>query len=318
MAGVTQWAEIESGADPLRRAAVGHDATAVRAASRTLRLRRSERLVIGSMDTGAHLLQRRARHLLLGSAVFLLPMAALQLLVSTVAWARFDDFQGLLGDSGYLGAERGAAVLTFVVQSLAAHLVGAYAAAYAVRYQLGGDPRPWPLVRAVLRRAPVLLATWTVSHSWLALGVLVYMDGDMEVITALAVVAAPVAVLFGALTLFVAPVVMVEGVRGALRRATRLVRGRFGAAYGFVWLNLLIGGVLTFSIAVLPAAAEGTGLVVLGDARGVLEGVAAQMALLIVAPFSAVATAQMYLQTRVHMEGLDITLAADAAFGGRR
>ncbi len=318
MAGVTQWAGIESGADPLRRAAAGPDATAGRAASRTLRLRRSERLVIGSMDAGAHLLQRRARHLLLGSAVFLLPMAALQLLVSTMAWARFDDFQGLLGDSGYLGAERGAAVLTFVVQSLAAHLVGAYAAAYVVRYQLGGDPRPWPLVRAVLRRTPVLLATWTVSHSWLALGVLAYLEGDLEVLTALAVLAAPVAVLFGALTLFVAPVVMVEGVRGALRRATRLVRGRFGAAYGFVWLNLLIGGVLTFSIAVLPAAAEGTGLVVLGDARGVLEGVAAQMALLIVAPFSAVATAQMYLQTRVHVEGLDITLAADAAFGGRR
>lgn len=318
MAGVTQWAEIESGAEQSRRATAGQAGTAGRATSRAVRLRRSERLVVGSMDAGAHLLQRRARHLLLGSAVFLLPMAALQLLASTIAWTRFDDFQGLLGDSGYLGAERGAAALTHLVQSLAAHLVGAYAAAYAVRYQLGGDPRPLPMVGAVLRRTPVLLATWTVSHSWLGLLVLAYLEAELQLFTVLAVLAIPVIVSFSALTLFVAPVVMVEGVRGALRRATRLVRGRFGAAYGFVWLNLLIGGVLTFSIALLPRAAEGTGLVVLGDARSVLEGVAAQMALLIVAPFSAVATAQMYLQTRVHAEGLDITLAADAAFGGRR
>jgi len=39
------------------------------------------------------------------------------------------------------------------------------------------------------------------------------------------------------------------------------------------------------------------------------------LALLIVIPFIAMATAQLYLQIRVHAEGLDIMVAADRAFG---
>jgi hypothetical protein len=46
-----------------------------------------------------------------------------------------------------------------------------------------------------------------------------------------------------------------------------------------------------------------------------LQGVTSQLALLVVVPFTAIATAQLYLQFRVHAEGLDIVIAADRAFG---
>ena len=108
--GVTSWAEIES-APQQARAASSDRSAAGRAPRRPpVRLKRTDRIIVGSIDTGAHVLQRRARHLLLGAAVFMLPMAALQLFMSVFAWSRFDQIEGLMGDHGYLGAERSAAL----------------------------------------------------------------------------------------------------------------------------------------------------------------------------------------------------------------
>lgn len=311
---VSQWAEIESAPQQARPAASA--ATGPRTAAHAhLRLKRTDRLVLGSIDAGAHVLQRRARHVLLGAAVFMLPMAVLQLLLSVFAWSSFQEFEGLLGDKGYLGVERGPALAAMLVESLTAHLVGAYAARYLITYQLGGDPHMWATVRVVLRRAPRLLATWLVSHAWLGLAAMVYLNTDGGLAATLAVLLSPLITMLTAVTIFVAPVVVGEKRPDAIRRAAALARGRFGAVYGFVWANLLVGVVLFGCITLLPALSESTGLITFGSYRWLFEGIAAQMALLIVVPFSAIATAQLYLQVRIQTEGLDIVLAADRVFG---
>jgi hypothetical protein len=314
--GVTSWAEIESAPQQARAASPDRSAAGRAARRRPVRLKRTDRIVVGSIDAGAHVLQRRARHLLLGAAVFMLPMAALQLFLSAFAWSRFDRIEGLMGDHGYLGAERGAALVTFVVASLTAHLVGAYAARYLITYQLGGDPHLWSTVRVVVRRLPVLFVTWAVSHSWLVFAALIYLNGSLDLVGSLALVLSPLITVITAFTLFVAPVAIGEHRRDVLRRAMSLARSRFGAAYGFVWANLLVAAVLSGSITLLPVMAETTGLLTFGSYRWLFQGVAAQMALLVVVPFSAVATAQLYLQTRIQAEGLDIVIAADRVFGG--
>ena len=319
MAAVSQWAEIESDA--------GHGRIAVSPAAgptsgvrhpAQLRLKRTDRIIVGSIDAGAHVLQRRARHVLLGSAAFMVPMAAVQLALSLFALSRFQQFEGLLGDRGYLGAERGASLVAVLVESLTAHLVGAYAAAYLVAYQLGGDPHLWPTLRRVLRRLPLLCGTWAVSHAWLGLAAIVYLNGSLDLVTVLAILLSPGVAALAALTLFVAPVVVSEHGRGSIGRAVRLARGRFGSAYGYVRANGLVGLMLLVCITWLPRLVETTGLVTFGSYRWLFEGVAAQLALLVVVPFSAVATAQLYLQVRIQTEGLDIVLAADRVFGGTK
>lgn len=313
MVPVTQWADIEAAPQAARPSA----AATSRPTRAAVRLRRTERLVLGSIDGGAHVLQRRGRHLLAGAAVFMLPLAAVQVLFTVLAWGQFERFEGLLGDRGYLGVERGSTVISFLSLSFCAHVVGAFATAYVVPYQLGADPKLWPTVGKVVRRLPRLSWTWVVTHSWVALAVLIYLHADGTTFTLLAVFLSPLTMLFTALTLFAAPVVAVENGSDRMRRAVRLARGRFGAVYGFVWLNSLVAWLLFGCITVLPEAAAGTGLVTFGSYGWLFEGLAAQIAMLVVVPFSAATAAQMYLQLRVASEGLDITLAADAAFGAR-
>lgn len=273
--------------------------------------------MLGSIDGGAHVLQRRGRHLLVGAMVFMVPLAALQVLFTVLAWGQFDRFEGLLGNRGYLGVERGSTVVSFLSLSFCAHVVGAFATAYVVPYQLGGDPKLWPTVGKIMRRLPRLTWTWVVTHSWIALAVLVYLHVDSGTFASLAVLFSPLTMLFTAWSLFVAPVVAVERGGESMRRAVRLARGRFSAVYGFVWLNSLVAWLLFACITVLPEAAASTGLVTFGRYGWLFEGLAAQIAMLVVVPFSAVTAAQMYLQVRVVAEGLDITLAADSAFGAR-
>jgi hypothetical protein len=96
-----------------------------------------------------------------------------------------------------------------------------------------------------------------------------------------------------------------------------LARSRFGAAFAFVLACGLLGGLLFLFIAQLPALLEQTGLVTFGSFGGVVQGITTQIALLVVIPLSALATAQWYLQVRVVSEGIDLSMAADRAFGAR-
>ena len=92
---------------------------------------------------------------------------------------------------------------------------------------------------------------------------------------------------------------------------------RFGAAFGFVVACSVLAVLLFSFIAFLPQLAEATGLVTFGSYMWLVQGVTTQLALLVVIPFTAIATTQLYLQIRVHAEGLDLVVAADRAFGRR-
>jgi len=310
---VSQWAGIESGV-PASRAALP---TTTAARTRVVpRLRRTERLIVGSIDGAAHLMQRRARDVLLGSAVIGVPMMALNVLLTIVAFNRFDTFDTVLGDRGYVGAQSGFILVALAVQSLTAHLVGAYCATFLVRYQMGGNPRMRECWLAVLKRLPMLILTWVLTHWWAVLLDLWIITSDVAGLVVLFWLAPLVAALLGTCVLLVTPVMMGEklGLR-AIGRAFRLIRTRFGAGFGFMFACGLLSVLLFSFIAFLPALAKSTGLITFGPYTWLVQGISSQLALLVVVPFSAIATAQLYLQVRVHAEGLDITLAADRAFG---
>ena len=279
------------------------------------RLRRTDRLVVGSIDAAAHVLQRRARDVLLGAGLFMLPMVALNLVLSVLAFRHFDSFSGIFAERGYVGVETGAAFMALVVQSFTAHLIGAYAAVYLVRYQLGGDPTIRQCAGVVVRRLPLLLVTWVLTHWWamlVVLGALSY-PGVAALMIMLLV---PIVGLLDTLVVFAVPAMMTERLGVAsVRRGYRLARLRFGAVWGFVNLSSLIATVLFLFIGFLPTLAQSTHLITFGPYGWLVQGVALELALLVVVPFSALATAECYLQVRVHAEGIDIAMAADRAFG---
>ena len=282
------------------------------------RLRRTERLVIGSIDSAAHILQRKARDIIVGSALFMVPMVVVNLLLSVLAFDQFDAIEGVLGERGYLGVETGFSMLALLSQSFTAHLIGAYTAVYLVKYQMGGEPTIRTSAVAVLRRLPLLLLTWAVTHCWVPLLALWIFTADRSTVGGLAWIVVLAVALLTPCFVLVAPVVMGErlGLR-SVGRAWRLVRTRWSAAFGFVCACFVLGLLMFLFIAFLPQLAETTGLITFGSYTWLLQGVASQIAGLIVMPFSAIATAQLYLQVRVHAEGLDITMAADQAFGER-
>ncbi len=313
---VSEWAGIES---TTATAPVAQHASIGAGPARPVpRLRRTERLIVGSIDGAAHVLQRRARDVLLGSAILMVPMVGVSVLLAVVAFNQFDTIDALLGDRGYVGVESGFTFLAIALASFTAHLIGAYAAVYLVRYQMGGDPRIGECVRAVVRRVPLLVVTWLLTHWWALLFDLWLINADRSTLALLIWILPVCASLLSTCVLLVTPVMMGEGLGlGAIPRAWRLVRARFGAAFGFVWSCALLAVLLFSFIAFLPHLAESTGLITFGPYMWLVQGVTSQLALLVVVPFIAIATAQMYLQIRVHAEGLDITIAADRAFGAR-
>ncbi len=245
----------------------------------------------------------------------MVPLVALYLLLTVLAFDKYQQFDSLLGDRGYVGVETGFVLLGLVVQSLTAHLIGAFTAAYLVPYQMGGDPRAGACVRRVLRKLPVLILTWALTH-WPTLLVLWWFVtiAPSEVL-ALVWVMVPLVAMISAAFLVVAPVVMIEnlGVR-SIGRAWRLVKIRFAAGFGFIFACAVLGALLAMFIAFLPPAAESTGFITFGSFGWLVQGVTTQLAALIVLPFVAIATSQLYLQLRIQVEGLDIVIAADRAF----
>ncbi len=317
---MTSWVEIESNAQPAKGATNALSAVTKSATTKTAtttRLRRTDQLVVGSIDAAAHVFQRRARQVVLGSAVLMVPMVGLHLLLTVLAFDQYQQLDSFLGDRGYVGVETGLVLLGLVVQSLSAHLIGAYTAAYLVPYQMGDEPRAGACLRRVVRKLPLLMLTWALTHWPTLLTMWWFATIAPTDVVALAWIMVPIIALISAMSLVVAPVVMIEqlGVR-SIARAWRLTRTRFGAAFGFVFACGLLGVMLAAFITFLPQLAKSTGFITFGSFGWLVQGVTTQLAVLIVLPFVAIATAQMYLQLRVQAEGLDIVIAADRVFGG--
>lgn len=311
------WAPVDADpATPTRVAPVA--ATAVR----RLRLRRSRNPVLAALDGGGDVLQRRGRVLLVGVVVLAAPMVVLNLWTTVLAFDRLDGGGPSLlgfGDDAATGIEEVALVLALVLLSLTTAIVGTFAASILVADRFGSAVGLAAGLRATLRLAPATVAAWLLGHWWLpfldAWTVSAHPDDE----AARLFLVAPVAWMLSSLLLYVVPVIVAErvGPIRALRRSWRLSRMRFGAAIGFVACSTAVGALLLAGTASLPTLLEATGLVTFGDYTWLANGIALQLGAIITVPLVALATAQMYLEIRLHAEGMDLMLDADRAFGPR-
>jgi hypothetical protein len=298
----------------------------VRAARATpvMRLRRHQRPVLGPLDSAGATLQQHAREVLLGPALLLVPVAVLNLVVSNLVYddfASFDDAAVSLpefvgGVQSASGVETLLAYIGIVTGSLAVSLVGGYLTVLVLRQANGLPVTIGACLRGMLRRLPALLLAWAVGHSWFVLASLALVRLSAEDLAPLMLLAVPLGLFLVMSTALVSPVIVAERagfVRG-LRRSARLVRLRFGAVCGFVALSVLLGGGLRLMITWTPQLVEQSGILTFGRSSWLVEGVAGQLAPLVVAPWIALATANLYLQVRMDAEGMDLMVEGDRAF----
>jgi hypothetical protein len=323
------WAAIESAPTA---ASMHHSARSDPASTgqpRSRRLRRQDRVAIGAFDAAAHVFQRRARSLVLGSAAILLPTIALNLVLSIIAFDRYSSFDDvtaspatvLFGIDAASGVESLLGYLSIVTSSLSAALVGGYATALLIQQEFGTAASPMSPLRTTVRQLPRLVGAWLLGHAWvLPLG-LIAVNVSSSTLGALLIPASVALVFLVTFTVVVSPTIITEDLRpvAGVRRAVRLARSRFSSSFGFVVITVIVGGGLRAGITALPRLAESTGLVGFGSYGWLVEGVAGQIAVLLVVPLVALASAQLYLQLRADAEGMDIVMAADEAFraGGR-
>ena len=315
---MTDWAGIDAPA-PARREAPTTGGGGPRLG------RPDARPVYGPIDAGGRLFQRHARVLVLGSAVFIAPVVALNLLATTLAFDRFDSFDDAVislpeltgGAAAATGVESVLLLLGVYLSGLAVALCGGLAADVVTRHRLGQPVTLPGAVRAALRRSPALAMAWLIGHSWMIVAAPVLVLASTEASAWTAALLSPVLVVLVVLTLYASPIVMVEGV-GPLRavaRSFRLARRRFGVSAGIVTGAGLVGLWIRFGITWLPRLLEATGLIAFGRFGWLVEGVAGQLGLLLAVPVVASATAWAYLEVRVSAEGLDLAMEADAVFG---
>ncbi len=321
MGPVSQWAGIESAAET--SSVARPDSVAPRRAPAP-RIRQQNQIVLGSIDTAAHVLQRHTREVVLGSAVFLLPAIVVNLVVSTLLYDRFETLQDRIvslpeligGIDAATGVETLLAYIGIVSTSLAVALIGGYLATVFVRFQFGQPVALGSRLAATLRRLPALFGAWLVGHGWILLVAWGMVSIPGGTIAPWLILLVPAAVVLLTFPLLISPVVVVErcGPFAAVARALRLVRTRFGAALSFVIAAGVIGLGMRFGITFLPRLAQATGFITFGSYGWLVEGVAGQLAQLLATPLVALATVAFYVQLRVHVEGMDIAMAADRAF----
>jgi hypothetical protein len=321
---VAGWAGIEAAPVQPAPRTVQAAAAATDGPARVGRLRRHSRPALGAFDQGGMLLQRHGRDALLGAAVVVVPMVALNVVVSNVAFdrgARLADYvvsvpELVGGADAATGAETLFAYLTLVANSLSMALVGGYAAQLVLRRSAGLPTGIWRTWRPTLRHLPALVVAWFLGHLWAFLVSLVLVQVSTGDLAGLLVFGAPLVGWLTSLTLLVSPTIVVErlGPWAGLRRGVRLARRCGRSTFGFVVLCVLVGGGLRLAIGWLPQLMEGTGLVTFGRFRSVADGVAGQLGQLIVAPLLALSTAVLYLQARMDVEGVDLLIESETTF----
>jgi hypothetical protein len=289
-----------------------------------MQLRRHQRPVLGPLDAAAATLQQHAREALLGPALLLLPVAILNVVVSHLVYDEFSSFDEATvslpefvgGVDSATGVETVLAAVGVLTGSLAVALAGGYLTVLVLRRASGLPVTIGTCARGLLRRLPGLAVAWAVGHSWMILGSLALVRLSSEA-APLLVIVVPAALLLVTCTLLVSPTIVAEraGPLRGLRRALRLARTRFGSMVAFVVLSAMLGAGLRFALTSLPQLVEQTGFITFGTWTWLVEGVAGQMAPLVVVPWIALATAHLYLQVRMDAEGLDLLLESERSFG---
>ena len=293
--------------------------------SRRLRcLRRHQHPILGPFDLGGTVFQRRAREAVLGSAVVVVPAVAIGLVVSNLMFERFAEFDDLVvlvpelvgGIDAATGVETLLAFITIAANALAVALAGGYLMELVLRHDAGVSISIGTVWRSMWRRIPALTVAWLIGHAWVLLASVVVVRTKLGDWLGFAVIAGPLVLWLLTMTVLVSPVIVAEriGPFAGLRRAFRLGRRRPGVMFGFVVLCALVGGGLRLSIGAIPTLLEQSGLFTFGRFAGLAEGIAAQVSQLVIVPLVGLATAQLYLQLRMDVEGLDLVVECDTAF----
>jgi|GEM_PF-1065439 len=313
----TAWAEVDAPAATPRPVT----AQAVTVARRPIQLRRSRNHVLSALDDGGKMLQRRGRDLLVGSSLLLLPVVALNLWATTVAFDRGGSttLTAFGGDDVGTGIDDVAAILAVVCASFAAAAVGCFASAVLISERFGAPVGLWPAFRSTVRRVPAVLVAWAIGHCWVPFFATWALASRSDDVVGRLVVVLPIGALLSAATLYAIPVMVAEraGPLRALKRSWRLARTRSWATFGFVLASALLGSLLFAGITFLPVLAESGGFITFGSYTWLAQGITGQLGVIVVVPLVALSTAEMYLAVRLDAEGMDIALDADAAFGQR-
>lgn len=318
-AGPAPWSEIEAAAPQAPRAPAAAVATA-----RPIRLRRRRDPVLAALDGAGAVMHRRARDLLVGTAILLVPMVALNLWATTLAFDRLDDggpsLPGFDRNDALSGIESAVPLVAAVFASLTAALVGVFAASILIGERFARPVGLAAALRTTIAGAPTVAVTWIFGHCWVPFVALYVVRGsDWGDVLRRSLISAPPAAVLSAITLMVSPLIVAERATPAraLQRSWALARMRFAVALAFVLVSTAVGGLLLLGIAFLPRLVEAFGFLTFGGYTWLVEGVVTQLGVLLVVPLVALATAQLYLEVRVLAEGMDLVLDADAAFGPR-
>ena len=271
------------------------------------------------------MVQGNVREIVVGSAWILLPGVVVGLVATSLAFDRYQSFQGaavsvpelLGGAKAATGVEELLWFVGLVVSSLAACLVGGFASTLVVQRRTGRPVRVAAAYRALVPRLPALSLAWLLGHAWFPLAILLLGNVEGSARTVLAVLASPLILVAVTYTLVAAPAIVIEGLGpvGGLRRSWGLARVRFGMLFGFVVTSVLIGLLVQYGMAYLPRLLQATDLVSFGRFGWLIEGAAGQLGRLVSTPLVATATTLVYLEVRMAAEGMDITVEADRAFG---
>lgn len=269
-------------------------------------------------------MQRNAREVLIGSALIILPGVALNLLAATLAFDRYESFSDsvvavpeLLGGArASTGIEEVLWFLGLLTNSLAACLVGGFVASLVVRRQTGLAITIRAGYRGLGRRLPALVAAWAIGHSWIFLGAWILRSVSGGALAPLLILGSPAVLVMITMTVVAAPAIVLErlGPVAGLKRAWRLGRTAFSTLFGFTVGSVVIGLVIQYGIAYLPRLLQATGLLTFGRFGWLIEGAAGQLGRLVSMPIIAIATALVYLETRMSLEGMDLTLEAERVF----
>lgn len=288
--------------------------------ARPLRLRRSRSQVLSALDAGGSMLQQRGRDLLVGASLLLLPVVALNLWATSQVFDRTGatTLTAFGGDDVGTGIEDIAAMLAVVFASMAAAIVGCFTSMVLLGERFGSPVALRPALAETMRRLPTVVVAWAVGHFWVPFLATWSLASPSSSLASRLFLVVPLATFFAATTLFVVPVIVGErlGPFAALKRSWQLFRMRAGSSFGFVLSASIVGSLLLAGIAFLPSLAEVAGFITFGDYLWLVQGITSQLAVIVVIPLVALATAQLYVLVRLDAEGLDITLDADAAFGG--
>ena len=264
-----------------------------------------ERSPLGIFDEAITFLRIRPAVMFTVAFIVLLPLRLVAGLLpgSSLRDARPDQLIDILvGNLGAPGAVA-AAFATLAAESVALFSVGAIygkllASWYSNRAPLASDVLVWSV-----KRSPVLLLTWGLTHAGLLLfGSLTGGIGGVVL-----------AIFF----LVVAPVFGAEdaGIRTAIRRSTSLVSPRFFACLTFFVLVGAGGQIMRLVLRLLPTI---LGIELLPVPSWIVGGVFDLAATTVMIAFTASASTILYLDLRIRQEGIDLDMAMARTFPGAR